>query len=181
MRDNHLQRRQGFALIELLVVISIIALLLSLLMPALTKAEDAARAVACQSNLKQWVHHLRKNWAASYSEIFRNYEPPVIIDNKEAVIGSVGFNGWLIDPGNGPQRAPLENTAGWRTENFLQMQRFCVPRHGNRYVNWCYVDGSAVRITLKQLWVQCWNKLYKINNPYTLNQADWRWLSKFSD
>lgn len=47
-------RARGFSLLELLVVVTIIAALMAVLLPSLRSAREAARRVACQSNLRQF-------------------------------------------------------------------------------------------------------------------------------
>lgn len=46
-------RREGFTLVEVLVVLAVVALLIALLLPTLAGAREATRATACLSNLRQ--------------------------------------------------------------------------------------------------------------------------------
>ncbi|HOD80816.1 MAG TPA: prepilin-type N-terminal cleavage/methylation domain-containing protein [Phycisphaerae bacterium] len=59
---------RGFTLVELLVVISIIALLLSLLVPTLSRSRELTKQAACLSNLSQ----LNRAWM-SYAIAYRGY------------------------------------------------------------------------------------------------------------
>lgn len=78
--ENVINRsRHGFTLIELLVVISIVALLISILLPALAKARNSANNVDCLTRVKQ------------LGLIFMLYEQ----DQKVLPVGLSPTGGWL--------------------------------------------------------------------------------------
>ena len=60
-----MKKSKGFTLIELLVVIAIIAILMAVLMPALSKAREQGKRIVCEHNLKSltmaWVMYADEN------------------------------------------------------------------------------------------------------------------------
>ena len=107
---KHNSPQRGFTLVELLVVIAIIGVLVSLLLPAVQAAREAARRMSCVNNMKNVAlavqnHHDVKDHLP-YSVDYGLYGGEVYLDGTEAAKSNLwrgnekryfSGKGWIVD------------------------------------------------------------------------------------
>ena len=85
-----LHARQGFTLVEVMVVIAIVAILISLLVPAVQQSREVARTVICNSNVRSQLVGL-----SCYSSDNNQFLPPLYITGG-AFAASWGYPSWPL-------------------------------------------------------------------------------------
>ena len=106
-------RETGFTLIELLVVISIIAILVSILLPALAKARELANRAVCMANIRGIIQAM-----LTYSQ------------NSGGVLPNVGYGlAWIPN-----QNGYMNDPAAWPTG----VSWFNVGQNASEAVEWWY-------------------------------------------
>ncbi len=105
-----MHRHNGFTLMEMLVVISLITLLISIMMPSLNNAKANARRVQCGTQLNQIAQAF-----VMYSDANNGYFPWKLSTNSAMVYGgrSGSYAGYRAIDGLGPKDRPINQYVGY--------------------------------------------------------------------
>jgi prepilin-type N-terminal cleavage/methylation domain-containing protein len=163
------QRRNGFTLVELLVVIVIIGILSSLLLPAIVHAIFTTKVTACASNQHQlyqlgtvYATSHKGNWPSHRGEdlwlSLRRMVPP-LIEADHASLLACQVKGEDLGPDETDFRGPVSSMGKLGATDPLGADK--VGNHGDRYGgNVLFKDGSVQCFELgSPRWDECAVKL----------------------
>src|ERR1700704_2120850 len=131
-QTKRLSHRAGFTLIELLVVIAIIAILASMLLPALAKSKTKAQGIGCLNNLRQMMLGWRL-YADDFNELLLIARDNVV--DKPRVVWVTGWLDYTSAPSNWDPNVDIVKSP-------------LMPYIGRSLVIWkCPADHSSVKNT----------------------------------
>jgi prepilin-type N-terminal cleavage/methylation domain-containing protein/prepilin-type processing-associated H-X9-DG protein len=119
-----------------------------------------------------WGFDVRNVWRTR--DVKGGYQIPLFLDSI------------YVDAFPLPTDSPFKNEPPplyWDNANgdwsFQATRLFCLPRHSGG-INGVFVDGSARRIGLKELWSLKWHVNYDTSNQWTQPNAPWpQWMAKY--
>ncbi len=138
-------KRPCFTLVELLVVISVIALLTAILIPALQASKKRAEAVICASNIKQLTVGMFMYETDNQSfpfGFYDTYTPPPGGNSGNFAFDKLGW-WWFNYTSDYPRRNRGERTTLWCPSRRIKDPKFDHILHGNYGVNRSICRSSA--------------------------------------
>ncbi len=156
-------KRGGFTLVELLVVIGIIAVLVGMLMPALSRVRKQAGMVACSSNL----HQIGMAWTMYLGDSHGRF--PQLTANLQWFYGGRQPCGFDFEAANqlngvsiGKKDRPLNPYLGLRLSGETKAAVFRCPKDGLMYAN----VGNLPSPTHGEETFEYWGNSYYMNQSF---------------
>jgi prepilin-type N-terminal cleavage/methylation domain-containing protein/prepilin-type processing-associated H-X9-DG protein len=193
IEENYdMSKKNGFTLVELLVVIAIMAVLLTLLTPALTKARKHAKMLVCQTNLRSMqtatVQYFQKYEKGFEYELYSGSpRHDIYINELSAYVDNVDEARYCPSTFVPENRNATSGHFGSATEAWLWVADTPEPEYGSFALNgFIYTDPYDVLIPVwfagyEHLFVNTQNKIDRIGADQIPGFADSVWVDAWPD